>query len=85
MPVGSEVLSGVLLSGLFSAEVWSKFSSGQAAIIISFSHSKKRSTGGFLFVLISLWALSLTALSGRISVTGLKSANSSFYCPRETS
>ncbi|KAF8115095.1 hypothetical protein N665_0030s0133 [Sinapis alba] len=75
MPVGFEVLSGFLLSGLFTSEVWSKFSS---TTIISFSHSKKRSIGGFLFVLISLWALSLTALSSPISETGLKSANSSF-------
>ncbi|KAH0850431.1 hypothetical protein HID58_095529 [Brassica napus] len=85
MPVGSEVfviadLRSIRLpfEWLFSLRAWSNFSSGQAATIISFSHSKKRSIGGFLFLLISLSALSLTALSCLISDTGLKSANSSF-------
>lgn len=57
--------------GCFLLRAWSKFSSGQAATIISFSHSKKRSIGGFLFLLISLWALSLTALSCLISDSGM--------------
>jgi hypothetical protein len=65
LPVGSEVISGFNLSGLSSSEIWNKFLSGQAATTIGFSHSKKRSIGGFLYVLISLWALSLTALSGQ--------------------
>lgn len=60
-----QVLSGFCLSGFSPSEIWSKFSSGQAATTIGFSHSKKRSIGGFLYVQISLWALSLTALSGQ--------------------
>ena len=62
-----QVVSGLVLGGLcfFFSEIWSKFSSGQAASIIGFSLSKKRLIGGFLFVLISLLALSLTALSSQ--------------------